>query len=220
VNGYVCLPRQGPEGFKPGELLYAQLTFDGSSTVDLKRLIFKFGDSGAFDVVTEADLTVFLQKLRDSQASPNHQLKAQRTGAVPGSGPDDPEPEGPLSLYTRKPCYVVIRLDPGFDWQFRSGGPAITAKFDCGDDNFGLRHVAPAKKEKADPADLKYLSDHAPGDGCRLIVFRVVRRGVFEHQKFNLHLELAQEATDAHPLEITLDPDVPDNGGGFPFLDV
>lgn len=121
-----------------------------------------------------------------------------------------PSPDAPraLGIPVDAPANVVVVLDTDTAWRFRKGKPAITAKGDYGDSNWGSWHV----DEDGEPVDT------FPA-GCKIAYFSVVNRPSAPHpqaiQSFNFHLELQQE--DLRWVEIIIDPDVPEVGGeGYP----
>jgi len=198
------MPRDLPEGWNPKEVLLVQLSAD----YDDGRVIFSASDVYPYpeDATTESppDIKQFSRRIaRDGFPNP---------GELPNPRPSESK-YGPLDIVVDKPCYIVVCLNTDIRWRFRSSGPAITTKKDYGKDNCYLKHLNPEGAP---------LSDHGPGnsDICQVVYFAVTRRGYRERQGFNFHLDLLQnDSGTPQVIEIKLDPDVPDDGGGFPMLD-
>jgi hypothetical protein len=131
-------------------------------------------------------------------------------GEILERGKCDPckDPDRPIDIYVRGPCYVVIELDPKLQWQFQPGKPAITAWVNNLDDNGDLHHVMSANGEILD-------GEGPDGDGCRIAYFGVNRRCRFEHQKFVCNVE---SGPPGFREPVTVDPDIPNDGGKFPFI--
>ncbi|WP_334165079.1 nucleotide synthetase [Phenylobacterium sp.] len=196
-NGQHRLPRRPPSDWTPKYILYSQYTF----LAEGGELRFQ----STTWAVKQTNVHRFIHDLATSGPSMLGDPLVYRPGVTP------------LDVFVEDPCWMVIELDKAKDWQFRVGGPALTAKQDYGDDNWGLKHVPPEVKLN-ELGELELLSDHGPGiDECRIAFFGVVRRGAYEHQQFNVHIQLGQGGY-ARRLEIMIDPDFPDIGGGFPPL--
>lgn len=119
---------------------------------------------------------------------------------------EDNGPRKDINIYVGRPCYVVVELEGQRQWQFTDGRPAITAHADYQDDNGALEHVMPN-------GDLTGPSGPR-GDGCKLAYFGVNARCRFEHQSFTIHLDFGTSGL-REPDQI--DPDIPNDGGKFPF---
>lgn len=141
----------------------------------------------------ENDIRKFLKNL----------LKDPHPKPVTIKKPSDERPRA-LGIPVDAPANVVIVLDTDTAWRFRKGKPAITAKGDYGDSNWGSWHV----DEDGEPVDI------FPA-GCKIAYFSVANRPALPNphavQSFNFHLELQQE--DRRWVEIIIDPDVPEVGG-------
>lgn len=198
---YYQLRRDLPYGWVPEEILVTRLSF--SYGVDH---LPKFSLSDA--VVYDYDPAV---PTMDAFVAQLH------SGNPPTPKPQSRAPVLQRARWLGVPIkyasVVVVILEGQTKWQFRASGPAITAKSDPRADTFGPRHYN---------AGGQPLPDHAPGAGCKVMAFAVVRRGKFEVQSFNFHLDLQQapdNAPDPKWLEIAIDPDVPETGpDGFPFI--
>ncbi|WP_421932036.1 nucleotide synthetase [Phenylobacterium sp.] len=202
LNHMIRLQRNAPADFKPQEIVYARFTMNPNRP----RLGFQAEECG---VVQNETLGTLL---------------AKRCGAVVQPVtvvPKIPDPLGPGTITDRdvpvdKPCTVVLELSADWEWQFRTQDVGVTSKDDYSDDNCDLWHVnSDGSLARGTPAN-----DANPDTGatrvqnkCRIVMFSVVRRGDHEPQKFNLHIEVLQSATDS--VEIIIDPDVPNNGGTF-----
>lgn len=176
--------------FTPDYTVVVRLTFEATNT----SLEITLSDA---EIHSETDIKKFLKALvKDPPPKPS------------GTKAPDPAREHPLGIPVDAPTNVVIVLDPKKDWQFRDGKPAITAKGDYGDDNYGSWHV---------DAVGNALMDFP--EECKIAYFSVVRRPPDGQpnaiQRFNLHLEFLQK--DKRWAEIIIDPDVPETGSeGFP----
>jgi hypothetical protein len=183
------LEKTFPPNWKATETLVVRMTFDEAG----QRLLFNLTDAEVFEnVQTKDDLRLFLPQLANGGTTPN------------GRRPPDPGVPSPLGVAVRNPTNLIVVLDDA-SWQFRSTGPAVTAKADKQGDNYGSWHV--------DRNGV--LLDDTPA-GCRIACFLVARRADNDVvQKFNFHLSLLQGG--GRWLEIIIDPDVPETGTeGFP----
>ena len=161
-----------------------------------RRVVFSLSDA---EIHQEKDIVKFLKALaRDPSLEPYTTKRP------------DPHRRKPLGIPIKDPAHIVIVLDDAVDWRFRADGPAITAKDDYGDCNFGSWHVDP----NGNPLQ-------KPEAGCRMAFFFAAKRPPVSSpiavQSFNFHVELEQE--QQRWLGLIIDPDVPETGGtGFPFL--
>ncbi len=175
------------------EIVYSKYSFDKVG----KKLVLTANPSSL--VVSGIDVKAFAQGL----------LSAPPTGGVPRLRDPNANPRRPsaLDILVEKRCYVVIELDEGMDWQFRMSGPGLTTKARYGAANGGIRYVE---------ADGEITGNKAPKrPGCRILYFSVMARGSkYESQYFNLHVDMAQPS--GAPIEVSIDPDIPNNGGGIP----
>ena len=182
------LPRTIPPYWQPKETVVARLTHDGAGGL----MNFRLEDAEIYDV---GDPVALIRDLNGANpTSPNHTRPPVAAAH-------------PMEIWVRDPCYVVVMLERNGYVRFRAGGPAITSKEDYSDDNCALVHVS---------ADYKILPDRAPGPDCYFAYFSLYQRGKWERQSFNFHLELWQDKNRGW-LEISIDPDIPDDGGGVPF---
>jgi hypothetical protein len=186
-----------PSNWEPLEIVYSRYSFEATA-----RGIRFFSEPSS--VVVDMNLQELLAALLEngganaSRANSGHHVQP-RPGMAPAT---------PLDILVRKPCLVVVELDPSKDWRFRRGDVALTSKADYENDNCALRHIY---------ADGSLGSDPPADRGCRIIVFAVVRREDGERQSFNFHVELQQQGGEW--MEIVIDPDVPNTGGGFPIFE-
>jgi hypothetical protein len=180
-----------PENWNPKETVLAVLTYE---VVD-QRLLFKFKSKGYY---ATANIGAFVENLQGGRSL--GEMKA----------PPTPLPsEHPLEIWVRDQCYVVVALDPDCEMRFRAGGPGITSKEQYRKKNCGLVQID--KDGAVLPSDL-------PGPDCQIAYFAVVYRDKAERHHFTFHLDLLQDG-DRGWLEVGIDPDVPDDGGGIPFVD-
>lgn len=190
------LPATMRAGWKPEEIVYARYTFD---PVDPKGTLK--GDPTGY-VICGMDVETFVRARLAGGPLPNSAI------TLPQTPPTDTTVRA-IDIYIRKPCHVVIELDPKLDWQFKIGQPGLTAEDDNHDDNGDVRHVM---------SDGRILKSAGPdSDGCRIIYFGVNRRCTSEHQKFFCHIDFGSRFAllpDPFPL---VDPDIPNDGGKFPF---
>jgi hypothetical protein len=187
----VPLPDVGGQGEQPEEIIYARYTYDGRRPTGRRVR----GEKLSY-VVQSTDIADFVRSRVDSLGLPNHVQTRQ-----PHAQDDARERE--INIYVGKPCWVVIELEG--DLQFAPGGPGITVEPGHGDDNCDLVHVPP-NGPPSEPG--------LAGTGCRLLYFRVQRRGRYQRQKFHLHLVRGNKRLD-DPEQV--DPDIPNDGGKFPY---
>lgn len=125
--------------------------------------------------------------------------------------PKDPTTVRPIDIYVRRPCYVVIELDRNLSWQFAERKPGIVQKSNAGSMDNDLHHVL---------SDGQIVGPDKPGKaGCRILFFSVRTRGGgrdFEYVGFVCNIENYPKMPFEDPL---VDPDIPNNGGKFPFVD-
>lgn len=192
------LPAQVRPGWEAGEIVHTRYTFDEADPKGTLK-----GSAGSY-VTSPIDIEAFVRdRLRGVSLPPPYIVRSR------DSQDTCPVPARSIDIYTGRACYVVIELDPGPGWQFKIGEPGITTVDDHYDDNGALRHVMP---------DGRILDHKGPdGPGCRLIYFSVNRRCEFEHQQFLCHIEFGPRLVD-DPDPPAVDPDVPNDGGKFPFL--
>lgn len=125
----------------------------------------------------------------------------------------------PYNMPILSQCYVLIELDPSIEnWQFEVGQCSVTCKHLKDGWDFGLFDVYPNETREPDgwvggaEIPVKY-------DDCRVVYFGVAKRGPTPDSKsFNLHTEYLQGGLATKKrLQVTFDPDVPNEGGpGFP----
>lgn len=202
-DGGYRLPRDLPTGWKAKEIILVELSFQQSGG----RLSFTSSPIYPFHYdANGVDPAVFEAFVKDCA------LNGLPT-TLPSPRPTQ-ERRTPLDIVVRNPCHVVVLLNRTLPWRFRSSGPAITTKSNYGRDNCRVKHL----RETGE-----ILPDDGPGRfQCQTAYFSVLRRGYFERQRFNFHVEFDQgprmdgSGGNWPPLEVAIDPDVPDDGGGFP----
>ncbi|MBF0664869.1 MAG: hypothetical protein IR159_04895 [Brevundimonas sp.] len=190
------LPQHLWSGWKAAEIIYTFYTYDPADPQGTVH-----GAPRSLQL-RRTDVEAFVRERLKSPDVP-HQ------GYIRHRDPEDhwPVPDRPIDIYVGRPCYVVIELDRKLPWQFRPGHPAITSWDDNFDDNGALHHLMPDGRIVG--------GEGPPGEGCRIAWFGVNRRCHFEHQKFVCHIVPAGvELRDP----VSVDPDIPNDGGKFPFL--
>lgn len=149
------------------------------------------------EIYKETDIEKFLKDLVSS--SPPNPWAIKKP---------DVNRKSPLGIPIHDVTHVIVMLDPKKDWQFRDGKPAITAKADYGDQNYGSWHVDDAGNKLTDfPVK------------CKIAYFSALRRPPKgqpnDVQSFNFHVEFLQR--NGMWAEVAIDPDVPETGTeGFP----
>jgi hypothetical protein len=187
----VPLPDTG-EHWKLSEVVYTQYGYD-ERLPEGHRVFAKIRSYA----VRESDIERFVEARRRREPIPGG-------GSVREWGRASRQKDRPLNIHIRKPCWVVIELDPNIDWQFEPDQPAVTTKIPYGDDNCDLVHVM---------TDGTRVHSRAPAEGkCRLIYFVVKSRPRdWHHQGFLCHVIRAGKRR-----EDPIDPDIPNDGGRFP----
>ncbi|WP_396594126.1 nucleotide synthetase [Brevundimonas sp. R86498] len=188
------LPERTGQGFQPEEIVYALYRYDSTKPEGRRVSAARRGF-----VVEDTDIASFVDARVARLPLPEH-VHTRRPH------PRDPKPDRPLNIYVGRPCWVVIQLDSDVEWYFAPKQPGITTRADYGDANCDLEHVMP-NGDRAGPLGPTTI-------GCRLIYFRVQRRGDRQHQRFRCHIALESKRLidpDA------VDPDIPNDGGRFPF---
>lgn len=201
-NEHVNLPTR-TNSWQPVEIVYSKISlaaFDLGASAP-PRSGFRFSATPSSWEVRSTDVGAFVDELLRGRIPAGR----EKTPRVIWTNP----PPGPIDILVENPCYVVIELDPNIDWFFRTGGAGVTAKQPYDQDNCDLMHVNGIGDVTADAPNVQ---------GCRIVYFSVVHRksGVDDRQHFNLHVEFPQ-AAGYNSIEIIIDPDVPNNGGVFPF---
>ncbi len=196
--GDFLLPQQMRPGWKAYEIVYTRYTCDPADPKGTLK------GSAASYVTNPTDIEAFVRDRQAGAALPPPYMNRKRAGEDGWT-----EQAREIDIYVGRPCYVVIELDAGPGWQFKVGEPAITTFDDHFDDNGALRHLMPGGR----------ILDHRgpDGEGCRIAFFGVNRRYMFEHQKFLCHIDFAKSLTQ-DPDPVTVDPDIPNDGGKFPFI--
>lgn len=191
------LPKTAPAGWTPEEIIHSRFSMRATGS----RLEF-ISDPNS-QVICGYDVDDFVRELV-LRPTPQIQAIGKR---FKHSDDRYAGPMSPLDIYVGAPCYVVVELDPAWNWQFRTDGPAVTTKEPYGDHNCCLRHVSKG-------GDL--LPGAAPGeDGCRIAFFSVTYRQKFSHPHFNYHVEFLMP--DGSKVPMIIDPDVPNDGGSIPI---
>lgn len=186
------------DGWKAIEIIYTRYTRDPT---DPGRVI---SDPGSYVVCPgdnpEAGLRAFLKGRLDGDPLPPPVCTRKKHCEDPRK--DKPKP---VDIYVGVPSYVVIELDETTGWTFLRNRPGITAAADYGQANGALRHVRRNAPDDgpAGPA----------GDDCRILYFSATQRDRFEHQQFHCHIDFKGFVADPE----TIDPDIPNDGGKFPF---
>lgn len=185
-------------GWEAIEIIYARYTRDPT---DPKRVIC---DPGSYVVCPGANPTAGLRaflksRLNDAPLPPPVCTRKKHC--------KDPRKDKPkaIDIYVGVPSYVVIELDKSTGWTFVKNRPGITAAADYGQANGALRHV---RRNAPDDGP-----DGPTGDDCRIIYFSATQRKEFEHQQFHCHIDFRGFVADPE----TVDPDIPNDGGKFPF---
>lgn len=192
------LPAQVRPGWEAGEIVHTLYSFDRADPKGTLK------GSAASYVTDPIDIESFVRdRLRGAQLPPPYMQRSR------DAADRHPVPTRPIDIYVGRACYVVIELDAGLPWHFKINEPGVTTVDDHFDDNGALRHVMP---------DGRILDHKGPdGAGCRLIYFAVNRRCRFEHQQFLCHIDFGPLLVD-DPDPPAVDPDVPNDGGKFPFI--
>lgn len=189
------LPTAMREGWSSDEIVYTLYTFN-PATPGGKHVWPKISSH----VFTRIDIETFISDRLAGRPLPTPTMIREHNPADTGSKKD-------INIYVGLPCYVVVELEGGRQWQFTAHRPAITAHADYQDDNGALEHVMP-NGDLAGPTG-------PSGDDCRLAYFGVNARCRYEHQSFTLHLDFGRSGR-RDPDQI--DPDIPNDGGKFPFV--
>lgn len=188
------IPPTMRDGWIPDEIVYTLYTYPpgkpGGRNVRPKVSSYVF---------SYTDIKSFIADRVAGRPLPAHTMVREHNDADPG-------PRKDINIYVGRPCYVVVELEGHRQWQFTVGRPAITAHADYQDDNGALEHVMP-NGDLAGPSG-------PTGDGCRLAHFGVNARCRHEHQSFTIHLDFGTAGL-REPDQI--DPDIPNDGGKFPF---
>lgn len=191
----VNIPLPVRAGSPLNEIVYTQYSYDDTKPKGQKVII----TTRSF-VVRDTPVDRFVQSRLNSLPMPAHvQTRVWN--------PEDPIEDRPINIYVGNLCWVVIELDRKIDWHFEPNKPGITTKSDYSDDNCDLVHVMQngAMAGASGPSD----------DTCRLIYFVVQRRLIkMEHQGFRCHIIHGKTRLD-DPDQV--DPDIPNDGGRFPF---
>lgn len=183
--------------WNPTEILYTRYTYNPA---DPARTVF--GHPGSY-VICRTDIEAFVKE-RLSQPLPEHVHTRKRAKEDIHT-----VPVKPADIYVGCPCYVVIELDPALDWQFRKGVPGIEILGPHDKDNAELRHVMPN-------GDI--VGPQGPTrDGCRMLYFKATARREYEHQTLSCVFENNVKGM-FEPDQV--DPDIPNDGGKFPYLPV
>jgi hypothetical protein len=182
-----------PEGWKPDEVVVATMTYDVDGN---HRLNFQLSDVAYYPGADVDEVIALL--LRGSLPSGEHRVPQVAA-------------QSPLEIWIYHRCWVLVALDPNRPWRFRAGGPAITSKERYGHKSCQLRQTDSNGKE---------MNPDLPGPDGRLAYFAICYRDKGEpgqRQRFTFHLDVEQDQGRGW-LEIGIDPDVPDDGGGVPFI--
>lgn len=188
------LPTTMRAGWCPDEIVYTLYTFN-PATPGGKHVRPKVSSH----VFTGVDIKTFIRDRIAGRPLPTPVMIREHNSEDTGSKKD-------INIYVGRPCYVVVELEGGRQWQFTAHRPAITAHADYQDDNGALEHVMP-NGDFAGPSG-------PTGDNCRLAFFGVNARCKYEHQGFTFHLDFGRSGL-RDPDQI--DPDIPNDGGKFPF---
>jgi len=188
----VKLPKDRPDGFEPVEIVYTRYTVDRTKP-EGKRIVPQPGSH----VVRGMTIEDFIDARVNGRLPPADDTYQQ-------AGNDSGE-KRPINIFVSEQCWLVIELDEKEKWQFKPGAPGITTRDDHQDDNWGLMHVMPRGKL----AD----GDGPTGDGCRMIYFGVNARCGNERQRFICNVDVSQLGLREDPI----DPDIPNDGGKFPY---
>lgn len=188
------LPTAMRAGWIPYEIVYTLYTFD-PATPGGKNVRPKVPSH----VFTGVDIKTFINDRLAGRPLPPATM-------VRDHNDEDPIAKKDLDIYVGRPCYVVVELEGRRQWQFTAHRPAITAHADYQDDNGALEHVMP-NGDLAGPSG-------PSGDDCRLAYFGVNARCKYEHQGFTFHLDFGRPGL-RDPDQV--DPDIPNDGGKFPF---
>ncbi|MDQ0462933.1 hypothetical protein QO010_000681 [Caulobacter ginsengisoli] len=206
-NGQFRIPDSPPPGWLFETIVYVCYQFqfkDKDGTNPLQRLSFNVKK----DICREYLATDF-----NRNAETFVQQAMAKSDNIP-DGWSELKPKGYnadrhtlLDVPSYKPnTLVIIGLSTSQAWQFRRYDAGLTTKRDYGDTNGLLRHFS--KTGKA-------VMGERPGDeGCHFLCFAMNKRAEGEIQHFNLHIELLVE--NSRPLEIMIDPDIPNDGGHLP----
>lgn len=197
TNGLHPLPKTAPADWTPEEIIHSRFS------MQVKDSVLEFISAPNSQIICGYDVDDFVREL----ARPTTQIQALGNRFKDAHDPYV-GPMSPLDIYVGAPCYVVVELDPAWNWQFRADGPAVTTKEPYGDHNCCLRHVS---------ANGDLLPGAAPGeDGCRIAFFSVTNRPKHSHPHFNYHVEFLMP--DGRKVPLIIDPDVPNDGGSIPML--
>ena len=149
-------------------------------------------------------------------------------GEIPDGGSPAPQRYQPpnacstLDIVASEYSYVVIQLDNALSWRFSCKSAALSSVKDYGFEYVQLRHIGP------DGA----LLPSTAGANCQLIVFSALGRskerdeaeGYARH--FNVHVEIDQPgywpgtSKRYDPIQLIIDPDIPNDGGSIPLEDI
>lgn len=182
------IPDTTPRPWRPGEIVFCQLTFKG----DVQNPQFS---GGPVQVFGDMPIERFLDLWR-RDALPKGEERPRRPGTsnldIPIKGPTQP--------------YVVLELLDETRWRFPPNGVAITTKKPQGDRNFGLKHV---QKRASD------LGQALAGpERFVLAYYGVAERDEGEPQLVNYHVSLRNPAGGW--VNCLIDPDVPNEGLDIP----
>lgn len=188
------IPTTTSHPFRAAEIVYNRYRYTISSNGKFKLIPKAFGY-----VIHRTDIDKFLKDLAKKPDWSHYDKKYSRPPAS-----EDPDPGTPLDVLVQKQCYVVMELDRNQDWQFTREGPGLIGKDNYGDANFRLMHV--------DANGVAFDPTMTNPPASRILCFCVAYREPYQHHKFDMFVELLQDA-DQPPLRVAIDPDVPESGG-------
>lgn len=216
-NGMYRLPESLPDKWMLEEFVYSRITIEAPSVIGGGG--GKPGKPTALYFKSSPDcigypLGAGITNLKEFvQAVVGNTLPNTGTSVKPGAGYEtNPKSHSLMDFGIRKSCMVVIELDPDIEWQFRTYDVGVTSKYDYSKYVGALYHL--------DNTGTTLPSDKPSEGKCRFVAFAAMSRRFGEAQHFNLHVELLQRDTalnrDMRPLEIMIDPDIPNDGGHIP----
>ena len=129
-------------------------------------------------------------------------------------------PGGPLDFQITMPSYVVIELDRAFNWSFREDTDAVTLDDAYLGEYYNLNHVISPTNIVPGPGLPVGAPYPAPHPGCNIAYFSAISPSFRQLDSMNLYATLVQVFQSSPgnavtgSLDIILDPDIQNTGGG------
>ena len=186
-NAFGQIPNGQPAKFNPKVVIHVVLTMSFSRTGDLELNPLQ-PDGSPFAYKDAAHLEAYVKNVADNP------LIVFKPGFL------NTQYDIPVS----DQCWIILQLDPKIpNWQFSVDDYGCTTKKAKNTRNYNLRHAYPKRLGDA--------GERVDSDGCKVLYFAVVRRGLKKSgtgsELFNFHTEFLQKNLGAR-LPVIFDPDI------------